>query len=78
MRKISLFEILEWSNLSEIKKLKFVHDCDLTDENLILEKLPNVNIKYDPNHLCKKKLIDKICSDDPDLKELKILFNVTS
>lgn len=72
MEKISLFEILERSELSEIKNLTFIHDCDLTDGNLIEEKLPNSTIKFDPNHLCKKnkKLIDQICSEDPDLKDL--------
>lgn len=35
---------------SEIKKMTFIHDCDLTDGNIIAEKLPNAIIKFYPNH----------------------------
>lgn len=63
---------------SEIKKLTFIHDCDLTDGNIIAEKLPNAKIKFDPNHLCKenKKLINQICSEEPDMKDLGLIAAV--
>lgn len=72
MEKISLSEIIERSQLNDISNLTFIHDCDLTDHNLIREKLPNSNILYDPNHLVKKtkKIINQICTNDEDLKYL--------
>ena len=54
MEKICLESIIENSHLIDIDELIFIHDCDLSDEYLIQEMLPNAEIYFDPNHYGKK------------------------
>ena len=55
VESISLFKIIENSQINNIEKLIFVHDCDLTDEKIIKEYLPKATIKFDPNHYAKNQ-----------------------
>ena len=72
MESISLFKIIENTDINNIDHLFFVHDCDLTDEKMIKEYLPKAIIKFDPNHYAKKnkKIIENFCSKNFELKDL--------
>ena len=50
----------------------FVHDCDLSDQKLLVEKIPKANIKYGPNHFTKKakRRIQKALCKNKDLKDV--------
>lgn len=79
MESISLFKIIENTDINNIDHLIFVHDCDLTDEKMIKEYLPKAIIKFDPNHYAKK-IIENFWSKIFELKDLsekncKLLFN---
>lgn len=76
MEGISLNHIIERTQIDSLSNLTFIHDCDLTDHKLISEKLPLAKIKFDTNHLCKKtkKIINQICMNDQDLKNLNELI----
>lgn len=72
MESIALFKIIDYTKLSMHHNLLFIHDCDLTDEKIIQDHLPDAVIKFDPNHFSKKnkKLINQFCSQYDDLKDL--------
>lgn len=72
MEKISLDMIIKNTKIDQVEKLTFVHDCDLSDENLIRESLSNATVLFYTNHLCKKnkKIINSFCSKIEDLRKL--------
>lgn len=72
MEAISLFKIIENTQLDMIDHLIFIHDCDLTDEKIIKDHLPKAIVKFDVNHYVKKnkKIIDNFCNKFDELRDL--------
>lgn len=65
MEKISLTTILNRINLTNLKSVVIVHDCDIQADSLIKKHWTEATIKYDPNHFCSTqlRLIDELCND---------------
>lgn len=65
MEKISLTTILNRINLTNLKSVVIVHDCDIQADSLIKKHWTEATLKYDPNHFCSTqlRLIDELCND---------------
>lgn len=65
MEKISLTTILDRINITNLKSVVIVHDCDIQADSLIKKHWSEAIIKYDPNHFCSTqlRLIDELCND---------------
>ena len=72
MEKDALELILNEIDSLDLGKFKFVHDCDIQADSLVMKKCPNAQILYDPNHFCKTQqtIIDSYCVEDKILKKL--------
>ena len=73
MEKICLENILNRIDIKQVNHSTFIHDCDISADNLVNDIWPSANIKYDPNHFCKKQCnkIDSICSGNVELNDIK-------